>query len=245
MDNKSRKIQQKRFRRTKTQLEFDLEQAISKVIQRNGFHNATVTDIVKKAQCEPGVFYKRYDSLEKVLFLTTLRLPEVYYELLQRDKAAQPEINLLNTLDEICDYLSKDSLFKRLIQWEIAEKNKSTSRSFKEREHIFSELTDLLSNNDYKYAYAIILGGIYYLSISKQYSTCMGVDFKSKENWKKIKVIYKNMLQSLDNPLEEEEQINITKYLLAQGFNYTKIKRATGLTISDIMKIDIQEDTSN
>ncbi len=238
LNNEKQEYSNKRFRRTKDKLHTDVERAIIESIQQNGFLGITVSDIVKRARIEPGVFYNRYSDINAVRQKAIANIQQRYTDLVELDGSAPPEVNLLNSIDNITDYFSRNTQVPHLLLWELTEKNKLTKISYNYRELVFKELSDSLEDEDLKTSFALIIAGIFCLSLCKKYGSFLGVNLQAEEEWEKIKRVYKILIDSFDKPFTQEQQCAIAETLLKQQYNYSIVKKATGLTLHKIMELD-------
>lgn len=136
MSNKAREnvadSVQKRYRRTKKDIEQSLFDAAITSIENIGFNNLTVKALTQEAKIDPPVFYNRYkdmnDFLEKFVRNYDYWLND---NINFNQDNLHPVANAHATINAITESLLNDTCMQRLIAWEISEKIISPSELHK------------------------------------------------------------------------------------------------------------------
>lgn len=207
----------KRYRRTKADIAEDIRKAAVDQILKNGFSSSLVTEIIKKAKIEPPVFYNRYKDLDEFFseFVKSCDywLIDIANDAAKHDSTKEQYTSLLKGL---IDSLRGKSIMLELLRWEIAEVNDTTKRTATIREMFTAPLTEnyrkLFAHTgvDFVALSAIIIGGIYYLSLHREAATFCGIDVTTDEGSNRISKaaeMLADILFSYIEPRDSKEDI--------------------------------------
>lgn len=183
----------RRPRRTKANLAECINNAAEEQIRKDGFSNVLVTDIIKRAKIEPVVFYKRYSNLDAFFCEFVKNYDYWFSDVLKNLQHAPTSCEGMSEIfQKLLHELNRDSLMLELLRWEVATGNGTTIRTAMLREiHILPLVKDfeaVFRDTDVDIAAltALIIGGIYYLSLHKERSPISGIDINSEEGLSRI-----------------------------------------------------------
>ena len=212
-------IKSRRPRRRKKDIEEGIVNAASEVVVEQGFAKTNINDIMRRADMEPQIFYRRYDSLQdfykkfvsdKEFWLSDLVVtPDADTE--------NHEERLIKLLNGLVDNLKKDSVMLELLRWEIAEGNETTKISSQKREFSTLGLTkeyEFLFRNtgvDVVGIATLIISGIYYLSLHRDRSEFCEIDMREEKGIERIKSTIAYLVRHM---FRQKEQVDIKKDII-------------------------------
>ena len=217
----------RRPRRTKTNLIECINNAAEEQIKKDGFSNILVTDIIKRAKIEPVVFYKRYNNLEAFLSEFVKNYDYWFSDVLKDLKSpVTSEDGMTEIFQRLLVELNKNSVMLELLRWEVAIGNSTTTRTAMLREiHIMPLVKDfevLFHDKDVDIAAltALIIGGLYYLSLHKDRSPFSGIDINTQEGLSRIQKAIQYFVKKIyeENKLHEDRKL-ITNRLKEAGIS--------------------------
>lgn len=183
----------RRPRRTKAVVDESIIKAAEAEILENGFSDALVSNIVKRAKIEPRVFYLRYKDL-KVFYDSFVKRYDYWFsELLKGLDANEVSAKSLKAiLTSLIENLNQESVMLELLRWEVANGNEITKRTAMLREfhtinlaheydHVFRS-----SGIDIVAVSTLLIAGIYYLTLHKDRATFCGIDLKTEEGIRRL-----------------------------------------------------------
>ena len=208
----------RRPRRSKANLIECINNAAEEQIKKDGFSNILVTDIIKRAKIEPVVFYKRYHNLETFLSEFVKNYDYWFSDVLKDLKSpVTSKEGMTEIFQRLIAELNKDSIMLELLRWEVANGNNTTNRTAMLREiHIMPLVKDFEvlfhdKNVDIAALTALIIGGIYYLSLHKDRSPFSGIDINTPEGMCRIQ----KAIQYLVAKIYEENKLHDDRKLIA------------------------------
>ncbi|NPD93041.1 TetR/AcrR family transcriptional regulator [Xylanibacter muris] len=227
---------QKRYRRTKADIAEDIRKAAIDQILKNGFSGSLVTEIIKKARIEPPVFYNRYKDLDE--FFSELVKTCDYWLINIANDAAKYESTkkqYIALLKGLIDSLKEKSVMLELLRWEVAEINDTTRRTATIREMFTTPLTENYrklfahSGVDFVAISAIIIGGIYYLSLHREVATFCGIDVATEEGCNRISKAVETLTCILFSYIEPRDtKEDIAQRMRDKGLDENTIKECLG-----------------
>lgn len=185
--------EKRRVRRTKADIENRIDSAAQDLIAQRGFIDLQLTEITRKAEIEPVVFYNRYQNLED--FYGEFIRKHDYW--LTDDVAKQgaerndpSEENCAKIFDELITKIIDDKIMLEVLRWEVAADNPVTERIALKRELLNMQLIQ-----KYKKLFregkspvniaafsSIIIAGIYYLLLHRDRSSFCGLDYNDPKD---------------------------------------------------------------
>lgn len=183
----------RRPRRSKADIEAAIMRAAVAQIKKKGFSMALVTDIVKRANIEPIVFYNRYKNLDE-FYDSFVKRYDYWMSDFVRDIAESviAESGYDQALSQLLDNLMEDSIVIELLRWEVAEGTHITERTARLRE---MDCMSLIERNkgalegygiDLVAITSLIVAGVYFMVLHKDRSTFGGIDLNDPEGRRRI-----------------------------------------------------------
>lgn len=208
----------RRPRRSKANLIECINNAAEDQIKKDGFSNVLVTDIIKRAKIEPAVFYNRFENLESFMSEFVKRYDYWFSDILKDvNSQATNNDNLTAILQHLFQELNNDSIMLELLRWEVANNNNITTRTAMLREiHILPLVTEFEArfkekDIDIAALTALIIGGLYYLSLHKDRSPFSGIDINNENGSKRIL----NAIKYFVDKIYEEDKLYKEKISIA------------------------------
>jgi len=224
-------------RRTKADLEKAIRVAAEKLIVERGFSDTLVTDIMKMADIEPTVFYKRYKNISE-FYSEFVKERDYWFSDIIKD-AMKGEDLMDDVYSMLCCQLSElsgKSLMLELLRWEVAQGNDITNYTSKLREehtlplagkylsHYFGTNVDIVAWS------ALLIGGIYYLCLHKDRAPFCGIDVNNTEHVERLRMALHSIVEQLRWLMEKQsEKEKIAENLRKQGVSEDIIKKCISL----------------
>jgi AcrR family transcriptional regulator len=238
-------MEEKRKRRTNSEIETRLDKAIIQLVKEVGFQGVTVRAITRKAKIEPVVFYKRYrdlnDFIDEFVKKYDYWFSDVakYCEDIKDDKKLY--IAILTNL--FCS-LKENKLMQQLLKWELSTGNDITRRTANLREFhtmpLVTKYKEILAGSSVEIdvVSALIIGGVYYLVLHADLTTFGGVDINTESGSRKIS----EAIEYLGNVFFSEVSANskmleMAKKMIDDGMETASIARYTNLPIDVIQSL--------
>ncbi len=190
---------------------------VGKVLQKYTYAGLTITNIAKESGLNPKLIYLYFGNLDGLIEEYILekdfwagKLKTQITELAESSKSLRAkDANDLFQLQ--FDSFLKDKSMQRIIHWEMGVKNKLLRKIADEREEVGKNALDLISTQfkntdvDIQATLAIILGGIYYLTLHAKNngSTVGGIDINEDEGRERIE---KTMERLIFRDFEDAEK---------------------------------------
>ncbi|PRD56919.1 TetR/AcrR family transcriptional regulator [Sphingobacterium gobiense] len=173
---------------------------VGKVLQKYTYAGLTITNIAKESGLNPKLIYLYFGNLdglieeyilEKDFWAGKLKTQITEFAENPTPVGAQDTSDLFQLQ---FDSFLKDKSMQRIIHWEMGVKNKLLRRIADDREEVGKSALDLISARfvdtdvDIQATLAIILGGIYYLTLHAKNngSTVSGIDINDDEGRERI-----------------------------------------------------------
>ena len=205
-----------------------LLQAVSDLVQQQGFAALGVNAVAQQAGVSKMLIYRYFDSYNGLLKEWALRhnfWAEVAEETLTQIDGPAPEAiaggankpelyqhytDLLNSLfSRQADSLRASAIRREVIRWMLVEENEVSRSVMQQVEDMGVAIsqayrTRITSNRDLEAAVGVLIGGVYYLAlISDRTNVFNGIDLQSNEGWERIKSSIELMVELLfENPKE-------------------------------------------
>lgn len=186
----------KRQRRSKSDIERDINTAAEKLIGEKGFANVQLTEITREAGIEPVVFYNRWKNLDEFYDEFIKKYDYWVSDMIARQTQTEPsEQNCADILDGLAAEMESDSIMREILRWEIAQGNTMTERTAMMREMLNMQLVLKYkrlfrqgdSDVDIDAFAALMIGGIYYLFLHRDRSTFCGLDLNDPKDIAKLR----------------------------------------------------------
>jgi AcrR family transcriptional regulator len=225
----------KRVRRTTFAIERDILNAVSEAISELGFARLNLKEVLDRGNVSLPVVYSHFGSLEKLTDKYVEKHDYWLNQTIDTDPASvtNPKEYYIASCESLIKSLYKNKELQQLFIWEMAENNPTTHRTSRKREAATEKLISYFeelfqgSGIDIKAVTAIIIGGIYHITLRKDRSTFCNTDFTKKAGQEKLISASKTIISLLYDRLEEQRkrEVAIVK-LLAEGVDKDIICRA-------------------
>lgn len=169
--------------------------AVGKVIQKKGYPGLTAPNIAIAAGVDKKLVWTYFGSVDN-LVEEYIRQKD-FWKLAEKkhieDLLKKPENISKKEISEILqsqfEVLQKDKVLQKIIHWELGETNKMLRKVADRREEIGEQLFSVImpdfetTNVDIRAKLALVLGGIYYLSLHAKSngSLVCGIDINEEE----------------------------------------------------------------
>lgn len=235
--------------RRKRRKDIDIEDCIYKaaalIIEELGFSKVTVRELARKAEIQPIVFYKRYKDLSDFIDEFVKR-----YDYWFSDVAKDCESIKDNREEYIAIFtrlflsIKENSLMQQLLRWELSDSNETTKRTANLREFhtlpLVKKFKNVFANSSVEIdaVSALIIGGIYYLTLHADLSPFGGIDIKTEEGSRKIEKAIEYFGNTFFSAISTDPKtVEIARRMKEKGLNIDLISECTGLTITEIEQI--------
>lgn len=223
----------RRPRRSQADIDEIINEAAEKLIRKRGFFDTLVTDIIREAEIEPPVFYKRYKNIEDYYTQFVKKYDYWFGDIIREAMAGEDMMeNVYNMLAALLSELSKDSIMLELLRWEVAQGNEITKYTSSLREehtlplagkylnHYFGTDVDIVAWS------CLLISGIYFLCLHKDRATFCGIDINNPAHVERVKkalhAIVKQLAWLMD---KESEKDKIADKMRKHGISEEIIKQ--------------------
>lgn len=240
----------RRKRRNKKEIEAALLDAITNIIDSQGFQKLTINNVSEKADVIKRVIYENYESFDNLLRLYWVK-NDFWTEIIL-DKVSKQYDNYKDffsgVLKEFYLAIDKNSNFQSIIRWEISQPDDFIKNRAKFRE--LSCAAELKKNKDFfsqigidiEAMYALLISGIYYLVLRKNVSTICNIDITCKEGKDRILGIIEKIAELLFTSFDRtNEKKNMVLRLLAKGMSIADIAEVVEIDSSFVYNLIDQE----
>ncbi len=222
----------KKYRRSGEQLEQDIITGIEKLVCKTGFTDTPITTVLNETSIDPNVFYRRYETVYDIYEYVAQKHEYWFNKCIHPNDAlkSEPKVFYTNTLKEIYKEFRNDKIAQKMVLWEISEKNDTTIRTAAIKETLnggimlyYKQLfkdsgIDIVSHT------ALLIGGIYYLTLHNNISTYCFNDFTSTEGIIKIEGAIDKFTELIFNEMKHKNKNKRTANMLKEeGFKNKKI----------------------
>lgn len=182
---------------------------VGKVLQKYTYSGLTITNIAKESGLNPKLIYLYFGSLDGLIeeyivekdFWSPKSKTQLAELLEQPETIGASEVNDLLLLQ--FDSFLKDKSIQRIIHWEMGMKSKLLRKVSDDREEVGSQILNHLdpifegTDVDVRATLALILGGIYYLTLHSKNngSTVCGIDINEDEGREAVEKAISRLIQ--------------------------------------------------
>ncbi|NQD70714.1 TetR/AcrR family transcriptional regulator [Sphingobacterium shayense] len=198
---------------------------VGKVLQKYTYSGLTITNIAKESGLNPKLIYLYFGNLDGLI--QQYILEKDFWSPKSRTQLAElveaPHLIGATETNEVFqgqfDTFLKDKTIQRIIHWEMGMKNKLLRKVADDREelgeHLLSSLDSKFkgSDVDIRATLAIILGGIYYLTLHAKNngSTIGGIDINEDAGRERIEEAIERIIRRDFKDAEEQLAKKTTK----------------------------------
>lgn len=240
-------MKERRKRRSAKDIEENIINAATYLIENEGFYNLTVTGIIRQAEIEPVQFYNRYDDLNRFIDEYVKKFDYWFSDIVKSQKQSRSNKELyINILIGLFQSLSGNKVMQELLKWELANNNETSQRTAQLRElhtlPLCQKFSNIFSNTDIDIVTisALIIGGIYYLILHDKLSTFSGIDLKKESDRQKVIKAISKLSEMLFTPIPSsitKEDIDIIIKMKKDNIPVEKIAYYTGIPQNIIVSI--------
>jgi AcrR family transcriptional regulator len=194
--------------RNKERTKLKLINAVGKIIREEGYTKLRVNHIARTAEVSKKLIYRYFDTVDNLIEIYVkgkdywISLNNQVQELIKQHELSQGKELACITLESLFEHLMNDIETQKIILWEISEKSELMFEISSIREKIGSELFTITDPSfdktdvDIRAIYAVLLGGIYYLTL---HSNATGgsfceVDIKTNKGKDRINKSLRNIV---------------------------------------------------
>lgn len=209
----------RRPRRTKKNVEKDVLDAVTSVIEDFGFSKVTLKEIASRAKIEASVFYRRYNNLEELFDDYTRKYDYWFGSIaLKMPKDLNDESAFKWIIQNLAKELYANKVMQRLLIWELSDENPVTRRTAVQREMLNKSLIQMMeqrfagSGLDINVLTALCISGVYYLILHHNISNFCDVDFASRAGKKRLDKALDQLISLFFSELRHQQE----KHQIAQ-----------------------------
>lgn len=193
--------------------------AVGKVIQKKGYPGLTAPNIAIAAGVDKKLVWTYFGGIDNLIEEYVRQkdfwkfAAKGYIDDLLKNPEDIGKNEISGILQSQFEVLHKDKALQKIIHWELGETNKMLRKIADKREEIGEQLFSVImpafetTNVDFRAKLALVLGGIYYLSLHSRSngSLVCGIDINEEEGRSRIE----NAIQ--DIIFEAYEKAGVTK----------------------------------
>lgn len=237
-------VSKRKKRRSIEEIEKAVFLATEKLVSEKGFSNVAFTEIMRLAEVEPQVMYRRFNGIED-LYDKFIRYYDywlhdiVEYNLDEDD----PVASMKNIITGLTKSLYENPIMQKILVWEVSENHKLTCRAAVNREVNSLPLlnffrTNLPKNVNFDCFTSLLIAGVYYLIIRRERSLFCGVDYNKDEGKSLLIDTITQLIELAYAPKNESnEAIEIAQRLLEQDVDEEIVSKSTKLSKQLINKL--------
>ena len=172
-----------RIRRTNEQVDKAISDALTTLAGQMPLARITVNQLIAEAGIEATVFFKRYGSIDDLIY-EYIRdhdfwLGEtVSYRKMDKEGA---ERYYIRTLEDLCRHLDSNGPLRDALLWELASDSEAVKKIADIR-----ELENKGTGLDISGVTAVLIAGIYYLYLHRGKSTFCGLDLNTEKDSRRL-----------------------------------------------------------
>lgn len=229
----------RRERRTKIQLEQDMMGAIERLVCEKGFSDISLLEFTAEANIDPHVFYRRYKTVEDIYSELAKK-----YDFWINDSINVNELHRLgykaffaNGIKMLHTNLKANPIMQKLLLWELTEVNETTKHSAQMRDTMNSNLVLYYKrlfdqiNVEITPILALLIAGIYYLTLHRGITTFCLIDFSSEQGKQKLDTAIDAITELVFAQIEQHErQVTMAKEMNKDGILHKNICKYMGIS---------------
>ncbi len=189
--------------------------AVGKVLQKKGYTGLDAPSIAKAAGVDKKLVWTYFGGLDNLVEEYISKRD--FWKSISKEQIKKitetPELINQNDINKILqgqlDTLLKDKVLQKIIHWELGEKSKTLRKIADKREEMGEGLFSIIdkqfenSNVDIRANLALLIGGIYYLTLhgKNNGSLFCGIDINNDKGKERISKAIKDILHSSYNDL--------------------------------------------
>ena len=186
--------------RNKERTKLKLVNAVGEIIRTEGYTKLGVNNIARKAGVSKKLIYRYFDNVDSLIenYVKNkdywMSLNNAVEDLVKQHEQDHGKALASSTLENLFEHLSNVPETQKIMLWEISEKSGLMREVSATREKLGSKLFALTdpsfekTNVDIRAVYALLLGGIYYLTLHANAAggTFCEIDIKTNKGRNRI-----------------------------------------------------------
>lgn len=238
--------QSTRVRRTSVAIERDVLNAVSEAIRELGFSRLTLKEILERGNVSLPVVNSHFGSMHKLIDVYVSKHDYWLNNTIDIDPLNVVSLReyYINATESLIDSIYKNRELQQLLIWELAEDNATTRRTSKKREAATENLVNYFdkafenSNIDIKAVTAVIIAGIYHITLRKERSTFCNVDFTKHAGQHRLIEAVKILVNMIFDKFEQDQQsIKAIQNLIRYGVDEEIICKAYDINNDELDRI--------
>lgn len=237
---------ERRKRRTTSEVEQDILEAIETLVVEKGFRDTPITAFIAEARIDPNIFYRRFENIY-----------DVYNTLAKKyDFWVNNDINILDLgrlgdkkfliegMKKLLHNIRDNEMMQKLLLWELNDVNEITKRTSLLRDTQNSNLLlyyrQVFKDADFNILalIAILIAGSYYLTLHSGISTFCMIDFSTKEGQKILDDSIEKVIEILFIQLEHDKnQIRMAREMNKDGITHKNICKYLNITTKQLKQL--------
>lgn len=237
---------ERRKRRTTSEVEQDILEAIETLVVEKGFRDTPITAFIAEARIDPNIFYRRFENIY-----------DVYNTLAKKyDFWVNNDINILDLgrlgdkkfliegMKKLLHNIRDNEMMKKLLLWELNDVNEITKRTSLLRDTQNSNLLlyyrQVFKDADFNILalIAILIAGSYYLTLHRGIATFCMIDFSTKEGQKILDDSIEKVIEIMFIQLEHDKnQIRMAREMNKDGITHKNICKYLNITTKQLKQL--------
>lgn len=235
----------RRKRRSANEIEEQIVDAATKIIEDKGFLGLTIKGIMQIAEIEPGQFYSRYNDMDNFINEYVEKYDYWFGEIIDKNKNLIDEEEQYEAIiHNLFESLLGNKIIQQLLRWKLSDNNETTHHIAESRElktiSLSEKYNKMFENTsvDIVALSSIIVGGLYYLILHKDLSKFSGIDVNTDEGRTRIKNSISFLTEIFFSNLRKKKQIIETALRLKQNnIDIEIISKCTNLPYGVIQQL--------
>lgn len=237
---------ERRKRRTTSEVEQDILEAIETLVVEKGFRDTPITAFIAEARIDPNIFYRRFENIY-----------DVYNTLAKKyDFWVNNDINILDLgrlgdkkfliegMKKLLHNIRDNEMMQKLLLWELNDVNEITKRTSLLRDTQNSNLLlyyrQVFKDADFNILalIAILIAGSYYLTLHRGIATFCMIDFSTKEGQKILDDSIEKVIEIMFIQLEHDKnQIRMAREMNKDGITHKNICKYLNITTKQLKQL--------
>ncbi|MCX2473452.1 TetR family transcriptional regulator [Pedobacter sp. MC2016-05] len=196
--------------RNKERTKKNLVDALGEILKRDGFSGVSISRVAEKAKVDRRLIYDYFGGLEGLVkeYLNNKDYwkisPEEISEIVEESKVDDGKAFAYQVLENQFNSLMSSEEMRRIITWGLSEKSSVLKELDSKRENIGDQLLREIfdktfsdSHKNFRAIYAILMGGVYYLTLhsNMQENPFCGINLQEPSGQEEIKKTLKTIIE--------------------------------------------------
>ncbi|KQN36392.1 TetR family transcriptional regulator [Pedobacter sp. Leaf41] len=196
--------------RNKERTKKNLVDALGEILKNDGFSGVSISRVAEKAKVDRRLIYDYFGGLEGLVkeYLNNKDYwkisPEAITEIVESSKVDDGKAFAYQVLENQFNSLMSSEEMRRIITWGLSEKSSVLKELDSKRENIGDQLLREIfdktfndSDKNFRAIYAILMGGVYYLTLhsNMQENPFCGINLQEPSGQEEIKKTLKTIIE--------------------------------------------------